>query len=139
MEKFYEENCLYEQHFIKDEGMTVKELVDQAIAKMGENITDSAFFAVQGGRRWTGGFGRRLMRTRRTGTGAHGMTAASTIWLLFKSAAFAADFFCADESVDKVGSLRDADRYWDGRRILRGATAKCFAKMPAARGLAHPQ
>src|SRR6202047_2656421 len=24
MEKFYEENCLYEQHFIKDEGITVK-------------------------------------------------------------------------------------------------------------------
>src|ERR1700745_1535137 len=39
MEKFYEENCLYEQHFIKDEGLTVKELVDQAIAKMGENIS----------------------------------------------------------------------------------------------------
>jgi len=38
MEKFYEENCLYEQHFIKDEGMTVKELIDQAIAKLGENI-----------------------------------------------------------------------------------------------------
>ena len=38
MEKFYEENCLYEQHFIKDEGMTVKELIDQAIAKVGENI-----------------------------------------------------------------------------------------------------
>ena len=38
MEKFYEENCLYEQHFIKDEGTTVKELVDQAIAKLGENI-----------------------------------------------------------------------------------------------------
>jgi len=38
MEKFYEENCLYEQHFIKDESVTVKELVDQAIAKMGENI-----------------------------------------------------------------------------------------------------
>jgi elongation factor Ts len=38
MEKFYEENCLYEQHFIKDEGVTVKELVDQAIAKLGENI-----------------------------------------------------------------------------------------------------
>jgi elongation factor Ts len=43
MEKFYEENCLYEQHFIKDEGMTVKELVDQAIAKMGENITIRRF------------------------------------------------------------------------------------------------
>ncbi|HEU5410896.1 MAG TPA: translation elongation factor Ts [Candidatus Acidoferrales bacterium] len=38
MEKFYEENCLYEQHFIRDEGITVKELVDQAIAKLGENI-----------------------------------------------------------------------------------------------------
>src|ERR1700721_273090 len=25
MEKFYEENCLYEQHFIKDEGWTEKE------------------------------------------------------------------------------------------------------------------
>ncbi|HTU33027.1 MAG TPA: translation elongation factor Ts [Candidatus Acidoferrum sp.] len=43
MEKFYEENCLYEQHFIKDEGVTVKELVDQAIAKMGENITIRRF------------------------------------------------------------------------------------------------
>jgi elongation factor Ts len=39
MEKFYEENCLYEQHFIKDEGLTVKELIDQTIAKVGENIT----------------------------------------------------------------------------------------------------
>jgi len=38
MEKFYEENCLYEQHFIRDEGITVKELIDQAIAKLGENI-----------------------------------------------------------------------------------------------------
>lgn len=43
MEKFYEENCLYEQHFIKDEGTTVKELVDQAIAKMGENISIRRF------------------------------------------------------------------------------------------------
>jgi elongation factor Ts len=43
MEKFYEENCLYEQHFIKDEGVTVKELVDQAISKVGENITIRRF------------------------------------------------------------------------------------------------
>ena len=43
MEKFYEENCLYEQHFIKDEGITVKELVDQAIAKVGENIAIRRF------------------------------------------------------------------------------------------------
>jgi elongation factor Ts len=39
MEKFFEENCLYEQHFIKDEGVTVKELIDQTIAKVGENVT----------------------------------------------------------------------------------------------------
>ena len=38
MEKFYEEDCLYEQHFIRDEGLTVKELIDLAIAKLGENI-----------------------------------------------------------------------------------------------------
>ena len=43
MEKFYEENCLYEQHFIKDEGVSVKELVDQAIAKLGENVTIRRF------------------------------------------------------------------------------------------------
>ena len=43
MDKFYEENCLYEQHFIKDEGTTVKELIDQAIAKVGENITVRRF------------------------------------------------------------------------------------------------
>jgi elongation factor Ts len=38
MEKFYEENCLYEQRFIRDESVTVKELIDQVIAKLGENI-----------------------------------------------------------------------------------------------------
>jgi len=39
MEKFYEENCLYEQHFIKDESITVGELVSQLIHKLGENIS----------------------------------------------------------------------------------------------------
>ena len=39
MEKFYEENCLYEQHFIKDESVTVGELVSQTIHKLGENIS----------------------------------------------------------------------------------------------------
>jgi elongation factor Ts len=43
MEKFYEENCLYEQHFIRDEGITVKELIAQAIAKIGENIAVRRF------------------------------------------------------------------------------------------------
>ncbi len=43
MEKFYEENCLYEQHFIKDESVTIGELVNQTIAKLGENITVRRF------------------------------------------------------------------------------------------------
>lgn len=43
MEKFYEENCLYEQHFIRDEGVTVKELIAQTIAKIGENIAVRRF------------------------------------------------------------------------------------------------
>ena len=43
MEKFYEENCFYEQRFIKDESMTVRELVDLAIAKLGENVAIRRF------------------------------------------------------------------------------------------------
>ena len=43
MEKFYEENCLYEQHYIKDEGMTIGEMVNNAIQKLGENITVRRF------------------------------------------------------------------------------------------------
>src|SRR2546429_9140194 len=39
MEKFYEENCLYEQHYIRDEGVTIGEMVSNAVAKLGENIT----------------------------------------------------------------------------------------------------
>jgi elongation factor Ts len=43
MEKFYEENCLYEQHFIKDETHTIGEMIAQSIAKLGENITIRRF------------------------------------------------------------------------------------------------
>lgn len=43
MEKFYEENCLLEQTFIKDSSVTIKELVQQKIAKLGENITVGNF------------------------------------------------------------------------------------------------
>ena len=43
MEKFYEENCLYEQHFIKDESLTITELINQTIAKLGENISVRRF------------------------------------------------------------------------------------------------
>lgn len=40
LRKFYEENCLYEQHFIKDGtgNVTVGELIASRIAKFGENI-----------------------------------------------------------------------------------------------------
>jgi elongation factor Ts len=43
--KFFEENCLYEQHFIKDQtgATTVGELVNSKIAKFGENITVRRF------------------------------------------------------------------------------------------------
>jgi elongation factor Ts len=43
MEKFYEENCLYEQHYIKDERVTIGEMITQAIAKLGENISIRRF------------------------------------------------------------------------------------------------
>ncbi len=49
MEKFYEENCLYEQHFIKDESVTVGELVAQMIAKLGENISIRRFVRLKVG------------------------------------------------------------------------------------------
>ena len=43
MEKFYEDNCLYEQHFVSDESVTVMELINQMIAKLGENISIRRF------------------------------------------------------------------------------------------------
>jgi len=43
MEKFYEENCLYEQHYIKDESVTIGEMINQAIAKLGESISIRRF------------------------------------------------------------------------------------------------
>src|ERR1700743_319296 len=43
MEKFYEENCLYEQHYIKDESVTIGEMITQAIAKLGENVSVRRF------------------------------------------------------------------------------------------------
>lgn len=51
MEKFYEENCLYEQHFIKDETghLTVGELINQLIAKLGENISVRRFVRLKVG------------------------------------------------------------------------------------------
>jgi len=41
--KFYEEACLLDQHFVKDDKMTIGELVASKIAKFGENITVRRF------------------------------------------------------------------------------------------------
>jgi len=38
LEKFYQESCLIEQAFIKDPAVTIKDLLSQKIAKIGENI-----------------------------------------------------------------------------------------------------
>src|SRR5256885_5753199 len=43
MSKFYEEVCLYEQPFIKENTTTIQDLVKAKIAKLGENIAVSRF------------------------------------------------------------------------------------------------
>jgi elongation factor Ts len=43
IEKYYEEICLLEQPYIKDPDRKVKELIDLAIAKLGENIVVRRF------------------------------------------------------------------------------------------------
>lgn len=50
MEKFYEENCVLEQPFVKDTSVTIGELIKQKIALLGENINIRQFsrFEVNG-------------------------------------------------------------------------------------------
>ncbi len=43
MAKYYEEVCLYEQPFIKENTTTISDLIKAKIAKLGENITVSRF------------------------------------------------------------------------------------------------
>jgi elongation factor Ts len=43
MAKFYEEFCLLEQPFIKDQAISIKELIAQKVGKLGENITVRRF------------------------------------------------------------------------------------------------
>jgi len=43
MAKFYEEVCLYEQPFVKDQTMTVSQLIASVIGKLGENISVRRF------------------------------------------------------------------------------------------------
>ena len=43
MEKFYEEVCLYEQPFIKDQTISISQLIAGKIGKLGENISVRRF------------------------------------------------------------------------------------------------
>ena len=43
LEKYFKENCLLEQQFIKDTDISVQELIHEKIAKMGENISIRRF------------------------------------------------------------------------------------------------
>ncbi len=43
IEKYYEEVCLLEQPFVKDDSMKVKDLVKNMVAKLGENIVIRRF------------------------------------------------------------------------------------------------
>jgi len=43
MGKFYEEVCLYEQPFIKDQAVTISQLIATTIGKLGENIAVRRF------------------------------------------------------------------------------------------------
>ena len=47
LEKFYQESCLLEQAFIKDPAVTVKDLLAQKIAKIGENMNIRRFTRYQ--------------------------------------------------------------------------------------------
>jgi elongation factor Ts len=43
LEKFFQENCLLKQPFVKEEGTTIEALLKQAIATLGENIVIRRF------------------------------------------------------------------------------------------------
>ncbi|MFM8552709.1 MAG: elongation factor Ts, partial [Nitrospiraceae bacterium] len=47
LEKFFQESCLLEQAFIKDPTVTIKDLVAQKIAKIGENMAIRRFTRYQ--------------------------------------------------------------------------------------------
>ncbi|BAT72423.1 elongation factor Ts [Thermosulfidibacter takaii ABI70S6] len=47
LQKFFEEVCLLEQRFIKDDSKKVKDVITEVIAKLGENIKVSKFVRFQ--------------------------------------------------------------------------------------------
>jgi len=49
MDKFYAENCLMEQKFVKDPDLTIQDLLNELVAKLGENISVKRFARFQVG------------------------------------------------------------------------------------------
>ena len=47
MEKFFSEVCLMEQKYIKDDKLTIKDVVNEVIAKLGENVSVRRFVRYQ--------------------------------------------------------------------------------------------
>jgi elongation factor Ts len=47
LQQFYEDYCLLRQRYIRDESMTVEQVVQQAIAKLGENIEVRRFVRME--------------------------------------------------------------------------------------------
>lgn len=47
--KFYEENCLMEQPFIRDESIKIKDLISSTVARLGENIVVRRFARLEVG------------------------------------------------------------------------------------------
>ncbi len=49
LNKFYKENCLMKQEYVRDPSLSIADLVNQLIAKIGENITIKRFARFQVG------------------------------------------------------------------------------------------
>ena len=47
IEKYYSENCLMEQHFVKDPDLTIEDYRKATVAKIGENISIRRFVRYQ--------------------------------------------------------------------------------------------
>ena len=50
VQKYFEEVCLLEQKFVKEQDRAVKEIINDAIAKLGENIRVRRFARFQLGK-----------------------------------------------------------------------------------------
>lgn len=49
LEKYYQENCLLEQLFVKDQDVTIEKLLNEKIAKLGENMVLRRFIRFEMG------------------------------------------------------------------------------------------